>query len=63
MRRKCPTCPREVQAPTWDMALRLLAAVHVCDNATDPGNDPRRPRDDAHAAQMEAARLHPTTGA
>ena len=59
---RCPYCPREVQAPTREMALRLLAAVHVCDLApVDEDNDPRRPRDDAHAAQMEAARLLPAT--
>ncbi len=58
MRRKCPTCPREVQAPTRDAAIRMLAMVHVCDSGpVDPDNDPRRPRDDEHAEAMERARL------
>lgn len=57
MRIQCPTCPRTVHAATPAQGRALLATVHACANAVDPNNDPRRPRDDAHAEQMERRRL------
>lgn len=59
MRITCPTCPRQVTAPDQETGRRLLALFHdPCENApVDPDNDPRRPRDDVHAEQMERQRL------
>lgn len=61
MRVKCFTCTHTVTARDEETGRAYLRLNHWCEHApVDPDNDPRRPRDDAHADRVEAARMGAT---